>query len=141
VRKKLSLTNLTLGDKKYKLRKYFFVYNLSQPPYLLIAVGLFMSLSSGVVFAKLIKQLVKEWSENSATCNIVSMRGLTLQIPYLGIASGALIFLSSSLQLFGFTNLVAYSICLPLTIGTGLIVWIQLSKILDKMERGINKEN
>jgi len=117
------------------------VYNLPQPPYLLIAVGLLMSLSSGVVFAKLIKQLVKKWSENPATCNIASMRGLRLQIPYLGIASGALIFLSSSLQLFGFTNLVAYSICLPLTIGTGLLVWIQLCKILDKMELGIKEKN
>ena len=117
------------------------MYSLPQPPYFLIAVGLLMSLSSGVVFAKLIKQLVQDWSENPVTCNIDSIRGLTLQIPYLGIASGALIFLSSSLQLFGFTNLVAYSICLPLTLGTGLIVWIQLSKILDKMERGINEEN
>ena len=44
------------------------MYNLPQPPYLLIAVGLLMSLSSGVVFAKLIKQLVKKWSENPATC-------------------------------------------------------------------------
>ena len=114
--------------------KEIFVYNLPQPPYLLIVVGLLMSLSSGVVFARLIKQLVRDWSENPATCNIVTMRGLTLQIPYLGIASGALIFLSSSLQLFGFTNLVAYSICLPLTIGTGLVVWVQLTKILDKME-------
>ena len=117
------------------------MYNLPQPPYLLIAVGLLMSLSSGVVFAKLIKQLVKKWSENPATCNIASMRGLRLQIPYLGIASGALIFLSSSLQLFGFTNLVAYSICLPLTIGTGLLVWNQLCKILDKMELGIKEKN
>ncbi|ABG51719.1 MAG: hypothetical protein O4861_21260 [Trichodesmium sp. St16_bin4-tuft] len=117
------------------------MYNLPQPPYLLIAVGLLMSLSSGVVFARLIKKLVQDWSENPATCNIVTMRGLTLQIPYLGIASGALIFLSSSLQLFGFTNLVAYSICLPLTIGTGLVVWIQLTKILDKMEQGINDKN
>lgn len=117
------------------------MYNLSQPPYFLIAVGLLMSLSSGIVFAKLIKQLVKDWSANPSTCNIVSIRGLTLQLPYIGIASGALIFLSSSLQLFGFTNLVAYSICLPLTLGTGLIVWIQLAKILDKMERRITEES
>lgn len=114
--------------------KEIFVYNLPQPPYLLIVVGLLMSLSSGLVFARLIKQLVRDWSENPATCKIVTMRGLTLQIPFFGIASGALIFLSSSLQLFGFTNLVAYSICLPLTIGTGLVVWVQLTKILDKME-------
>ena len=117
------------------------MYNLSQPPYLLIVVGLLISLSSGVVFAKLIKQLVQDWSENPASCDIANMKGLTLQIPYLGVASGALIFLSSSLQLFGFNNKVAYSICLPLTIGTGVVVWIQLKKILDKMERGIEKKN
>ncbi|NEO55133.1 MAG: hypothetical protein F6K54_19870 [Okeania sp. SIO3B5] len=117
------------------------MYNLPQPPYFLIAVGLLMSLSSGIVFAKLIKQLVKDWSENPSTCNIVSMRGLTLQLPYIGIAIGALIFLSSSLQLFGFTNLVAYSICLPLTVATGVVVWIQLTKILDKMEQSITEES
>ncbi len=117
------------------------MYNLPQPPYLLILVGLSISLSSGVVFAKLIKQLVQDWSENPATCNIINMRGLTLQIPYLGIASGALIFLSSSLQLFGFTTLVAYSICVPLTVATGLVIWIQLSKILDKMELSITEES
>lgn len=115
------------------------MYNLPQPPYFLIAVGLLISLSCGVVFAKLIKQLVQDWSKNRSTCSIVSIRGLTLKLPYLGIATGALIFLSSSLQLFGFTNLVAYSICLPLTVATGLVVWIQLSKILDKMERGVKE--
>ncbi|MDJ0553315.1 MAG: hypothetical protein QNJ68_02505 [Microcoleaceae cyanobacterium MO_207.B10] len=117
------------------------MYNLPQPPYFLIVVGLLISLSCGFVFAKLIKQLVQDWSTNPSTCNIVSMRGLTLQLPYLGISTGALIFLSSSLQLFGFTNLVAYSICLPLTVATGVVVWIQLSKILDKMEQGIKKES
>lgn len=116
------------------------MYNLPQPPYFLIAVGLLISLSSGVVFAKLIKQLVQEWSTNRSTCSVVSMRGLRLQLPYVGIASGALIFLSSSLQVFGFTKLVAYSICLPLTIATGLVVWFQLSKILDKMEQGVKEE-
>lgn len=116
------------------------MYNLPQPPYFLIVAGLLISLSSGVVFAKLIKQLVQEWSTNRSTSTIVSMRGLTLQLPYIGIASGALIFLSSSLQLFGFTRLVAYSICLPLTIATGLVIWLQLSKILDKMEHGVKEE-
>ncbi len=117
------------------------MYNQPQPPYFLIAVGLLMSLSSGVVFAKLIKQLVQDWSKISSTCNIANIRGLTLQLPYLGIASGALIFLSSSLQLFGLTTLVAYYICLPLTVGTGLVVWIQLSRILDKMEQGVKEES
>ncbi|MGB3514634.1 MAG: hypothetical protein WBA93_36580 [Microcoleaceae cyanobacterium] len=117
------------------------MYSLPQPPYFFIVVGLLISSSCGVVFAKLIKQLMQEWSTNRSTCSIVSMRGLTLQLPYIGIAMGALIFLSSSLQLFGFTNFVAYSICLPLTVATGLIVWIQLSKILDKMEQGVKEEN
>jgi hypothetical protein len=111
------------------------VYYQPQPPYLLLIAGLLISLTSGIALANLIKQIVKDWSVNKSTSNVARMRK-PLPIPYIGIALGACIFLSSCLEVFSFSKKFAYGFSFPLTAGTALLVWFQLSNILDKMERG-----
>jgi len=111
------------------------VYYQPQPPYLLLVAGLLISLTSGIALTNLIKQIVKDWSVNKSTANVATMRQ-PLPIPYIGIALGACIFLSSCLEIFSFSKKFAYGFSFPLTVGTALLVWFQLSNILDKMERG-----
>lgn len=111
------------------------MYYQPQPPYLLLVAGLLISLTSGIALANLIKQIVKDWSVNKSTANVTIMRK-PLPIPYIGIALGACIFLSSCLEVFSFSKKFAYGFSFPLTVGTALLVWFQLSNILDKMERG-----
>ncbi len=111
------------------------MYYQPQPPYLLLIAGLLISLTCGIALANLIKQIVKDWSVNKSTANVAIMRK-PLPIPYIGIALGACIFLSSCLEVFSFSKKFAYGFSFPLTAGTALLVWFQLSKILDKMERG-----
>ena len=111
------------------------MYYQPQPPYLLLVTGLLISLTSGIALANLIKQIVKDWSINKSSSNVSIMRK-PLPIPYIGIALGACIFLSSCLEVFSFSKKFAYGFSFPLTVGTALLVWFQLSNILDKMERG-----
>ena len=111
------------------------MYYQPQPPYLLLIAGLLISLTSGIALTNLIKQIVKDWSVNKSTANVARMRK-PLPIPYAGIALGACIFLSSCLEIFSFSKKFAYGFSFPLTVGTALLVWFQLSNILDKMERG-----
>ena len=111
------------------------MYYQPQPPYLLLVAGLLISLTSGIALANLIKQIVKDWSVNKSPANVAIMRK-PLPIPYIGIAIGACLFLSSCLEVFSFSKKFAYGFSFPLTVIAAISVWFQLSNILDKMERG-----
>ncbi|BAS57424.1 MULTISPECIES: hypothetical protein [Leptolyngbya] len=111
-------------------------YLFPQPPYLLLIVALLASLASGSAFQAVLKQSVKEWSENKSTRSLATMRGLSLFTPFLGMAGGAFFFLSAGVEIFGFPTRLAYAISLPLTIGTAWLVWWQLGKILTQIEEG-----
>lgn len=111
-------------------------YFYSQPPYLLLVAGLLASIASGLAFEAVLKQSVKEWSENRSTRSLAKMRGMSLFIPFLGMAGGAFFFLSAGVEIFGIPTKFAYGVSLPLTIGTAWLVWWQLGKILTQLERG-----
>lgn len=107
-----------------------------QPPYLLLVLGLLASITSGLAFQAVLKQSVKDWSENRSTRSLARMRGVSLFLPFLGIAGGAFFFLASGVEIFGFPKPLAYGIALPLTIFTSWLVWWQLGKILTQLEQG-----
>ncbi|HTL89231.1 MAG TPA: hypothetical protein VL134_07510 [Leptolyngbya sp.] len=111
-------------------------YLYPQPPYLLLVAGLLASIASGLAFSAVLKQSVKEWSENRSTRSLATMRGQALFIPFLGIAGGSFFFLGAGVEIFGFPTPLAYAIALPLTIGTAWLVWWQLGKILTQLEEG-----
>lgn len=111
-------------------------YLFPQPPYLLLIAGLLASIASGLAFSAVLKQSVKEWSENRSTRSLARMRGSALFIPFLGIAGGSFFFLGAGVEIFGFPSQLAYAIALPLTIGTAWLVWWQLGKILTQLDQG-----
>lgn len=114
-------------------------YYFPEPPYVLLIVGLLTAITSGVAFDATLRQGVQQWSSNRSSRTLAVLQGVALRLPYLGICSGICVFLASGVQIFGFPTKLSYAIALPLTIFTGLLVWSQLGKNLDELERGGSK--
>jgi hypothetical protein len=112
------------------------VYYFPDPPYVLLAFGLFVSLTSGLSFDSVLKLSVKDWSKNRSTRKLANIRGLQLLLPFVGIAIGSCVFLGAGMEIFGFPTKLAYAISLPMTVLIGWLVWWQLGKILAELDRG-----
>lgn len=106
-------------------------YYPEQPPYLLLFIGLFMSVTSGAALSGTLKLIVQKWqanlTENSPSSSAFKQ---ILSVPFLGITAGVCLFLSSGLEIFGFPSVLALGIGLPLSLLTCLLVWLQLSSML-----------
>lgn len=112
---------------------YFFP---SSPPYFMLCAGLIASLACGVAFDAVLKQSVQDWAKNRSTRTLATLQGFQLFLPFLGIAVGACVFLSSGMAIFGFPTRIAYMIATPMTLFIGWLIWTQLGKILIQLERG-----
>ncbi|MBO3460905.1 hypothetical protein G7B40_003250 [Aetokthonos hydrillicola Thurmond2011] len=107
-----------------------------QPPYILLAIGIFAALTSGVAFAGTLKLIVEKWQKDGAEKNSSSRLSSTqLLIPFLGITLGIGLFLCSGFEIFGFPPLLAYAVGLPVALLTSLLVWFQLKSMLVFVER------
>jgi hypothetical protein len=109
------------------------------PPYVLLLAGFLAAITSGYAFSISLQESVSEWNANRSSRILVKMRGMQLKVPFLGICGGVCVFLASGIQLFGFPGKFAYSLSLPMTILIALLVWSQLSKILQQLEQGGSK--
>jgi len=112
------------------------VYFYYSPPYFLLVAGLFAGLTSGIAFEATLKLAVQDWSKNKSTRTLANMRGMQLQVPFLGICGGICFFLAAGLEIFGFPTTLAYGIALPLTLFIGGLVWFQLGQVLKQLEKG-----
>lgn len=112
------------------------MYSIPDPPYFLLVAGLLMSLTSGAAFEAVLKQSVQEWARNRSTRTLANLQGMQLFLPFLGISLGVCLFLSSGMEIFGFSTDLSYLIAIPLTVFIGWLVWGQLGKILVELERG-----
>lgn len=112
------------------------MYSIPDPPYFLLVAGLLISLASGAAFEAVLKQSVQEWSRNRSTRTLANLQGMRLFLPFLGISLGICLFLSSGMEIFGFSTDLSYLIAIPLTVFIGWLVWAQLGKILIELERG-----
>lgn len=115
------------------------MYNFPDPPYFLLVAGLFISVASGAAFEAVLKQSVQAWFKSKSTTALASLQGMELFLPFLGMALGVCLFLSSGVEIFGFPTKLAYLISVPLTIFIGWLVWRQLGKILIQLEQGGSK--
>jgi len=120
------------------------MYYFGEPPYFLLVVGLFTALTSGAAFAGTLKQMVQKWSSvakaqpprgDSAVDAMIRMQTRQLLLPFFGITAGICLFLSSGLEIFGFTATLAYAVAVPLTLLINLLVWFQLGSMLTLIER------
>ncbi|MEE3716647.1 hypothetical protein V2H45_07815 [Tumidithrix elongata RA019] len=111
-------------------------YFPSDPPYLLFIVSLIAGLACGRAFEATLRELVQEWAERKTSRTLLQLKGISIQIPYLGITLCVGVFLSSGLEVFGFPSGLAYSVAIPLTLGSAYFVWRQLGTMLVELERG-----
>ena len=114
-------------------------YFLPQPPYFLVVVGLFVSITCGLAFEAVLKQKVNEWSKNRSTRSLAQLQGTPLVLPFVGICIGTCLFLASGFEVFVYSRSLSYLISLPMTVGTAVLVWSQLGKVLAQIERGGSK--
>lgn len=112
---------------------YYFPPN---PPYFLCIAALVASIASGVAFYATLVQLAKEWQANRSSRTLLNLKGISIQLPYLGISIGVGIFLASGLEVFGFPPNLSYPTSISLTVGIGYFIWRQLGKMLVELEKG-----
>jgi hypothetical protein len=110
-------------------------YYPSQPPYLLLIIGLFAALTSGLALAGTLKVIVNKWQSDGAEKSSSQLSIKQLSVPFLGITAGVTLFMCSGFEIFGFPPLLAYAVGIPVTILTSLLVWLQLGSMMSFVER------
>lgn len=110
-------------------------YFPGEPPYFILVAGLFIALTSGTAFSATLKQIVQKLSDAHAVNQKPKLPTTQLIFPFLGITVGVCMFLSSGLEIFGFTSFLSYAVGIPLTLLTGLLVWYQLNSMLALAEK------
>ncbi|MBE9205929.1 hypothetical protein IQ244_05260 [Nostoc sp. LEGE 06077] len=105
-------------------------YFPQQPPYFLLAVGLFIAVTSGFGLSGTLKVIVQKWGKDSTEKAEPSFDSRQLVVPFLGITFGVSLFLYSGFAIFGFPPSLALAVALPLGLLTCLLVWLQLGSML-----------
>ncbi|MCW6036402.1 hypothetical protein K4A83_08985 [Spirulina subsalsa FACHB-351] len=109
--------------------------DFSSPPFVLLFFGLFVGIVCGFAFFQGLKQLLKKWSKTRSTKILDQLRGIPLFLPFLGVVGGVCLFLATSLQVLAISPKTAYIIATPLSIGMGTLVWLQLMRQVNQLER------
>ncbi|MEA5578809.1 hypothetical protein [Anabaena sp. UHCC 0451] len=107
-----------------------YYYSL-QPPYILLLVGFFTALTSGLALSGTLKVIVQKWPSVPQETIKSSASLKQLLVPFIGITVGVCLFMSSGLEIFGFPASLALGVGLPLSLLTCLFVWFQLGSLLE----------
>ncbi len=113
------------------------MYILPQPPLILLAIGFFMGITCGLAFESALKIKVNYWSQQGRKgiqSDLSEIR--ILKIPFLGICLGICIFLAAGLEIFTYNRVLSYGVSLPLTLFIGLLIWVQLRKLIVQLLQG-----
>lgn len=113
----------------------YYYYYIPQPPFILVGLGLFIALTSGFAFQGVLKAKARGIVANQEDIR-KQLAVIELQLPLFGIAMGMSIFLASGLEVFFVPAWFAYSLSLPLTIGTVGLLWKQLNRVLGILREG-----
>ncbi|MEB3224240.1 MAG: hypothetical protein VKJ86_00370 [Synechococcus sp.] len=113
----------------------YYYYYIPQPPLILVGLGLFIALASGVAFQGALKATARQIVANQEDIR-KQLAVIELQLPLFGIAMGMSVFLASGLEVFFVPAWFAYSLSLPLTIGTVGLLWKQLNRVLTILREG-----
>jgi hypothetical protein len=105
------------------------------PPYFLLAVGLFIALTSGAALSGTLTLIMQKIQLNSVENFGSRFWSKKLFVPFLGIAGGVCLFLTSGFQIFGFPPFLAYIIGVTVSLLTSVLVWLQLGSMLAFIER------
>ena len=107
---------------------------LQQPPYLLAAVGLAISVVCGLTFARLVRQRLDTWQQDRLP--LLPLASGTTTLPYIGVLIGVTLFIGGSLQVFGFSAGAALLVSFVLSLGTAGALWVQLARLMAQVQNG-----
>jgi hypothetical protein len=110
-----------------------------EPPYFLLIAGLLAGIASGRAFEMTLRQAVQSWSKSRSSRTLQELQGLSLTLPFIGMASGICVFLASGLNIYGIPVQFSYIVSVILTVGTALLVWTQLRRLLVMLQEGGSK--
>ncbi|MBD2606766.1 hypothetical protein H6G81_20065 [Scytonema hofmannii FACHB-248] len=105
------------------------------PPYFLLAVGLFIALTSGAALSGTLTLIMQKIQLKNAESLGSRFWIKKLFVPFIGIAGGVCLFLTSGFQIFGFPPFLAYIIGVTVSLLTSVLVWLQLGSMLAFIER------
>ena len=109
-------------------------YFPTQPPYLVLAIGFFIAVTSGTALAGTLKLITQTWQKNGAETSAPRFSSKQLIIPFVGITAGIGLFLCSGLAIFGFPNWLACAVGLPITLLTCILTGLQLGSMMTYAE-------
>ena len=115
------------------------MYFYFSPPYFLLVAGLLAAVACGKAFEETLKQQVNLWSKSRSSRILEELQGPQLLIPYLGICMGTLVFLGCGTMIFGVPASFSFALAIILTAMTGVLLWVQLGKILVILQEGGSK--
>ncbi len=109
-------------------------YFPEQPPYFLLAIGLFAAVTSGTALAGTLKSIVAKWQSDGAENSGTRFVKTNLLLPFLGVGVGIALFLVSGLEIFGFPPFISFAVGLPIALFTILLIWFQLGSMMSFVE-------
>ena len=113
----------------------YYYYFLPQPPFVMVGVGFFIALTSGLAFQSTLKLKAREIVSNNDSI-AAQLSVIPLQMPLFGMGMGITIFLASGLEIFFIPAWFAYILSLPLTLGTVGLLWQQLQRVMLLLREG-----
>lgn len=118
------------------------MYYLSQPPFLVAVLGVFVAITCGSAFQNLLEQKLRESYQDVRQENsfkIDRTQDSVIAATYWGICLGIWIFLGGGLLVLGFGIIPSYGVSLLLTLFTGSLVWDQINDVLSQLKEGGSK--
>lgn len=110
----------------------FFTARPSEPPYFLLAAGLFICLTSGLAFAAGIRAEMGRWYKDRNISSLSRWVRLQVAFPFAGIALGLFLGLAAALMALGISTVFAWAISLILTSLIGGLIWSRIGNQMGK---------
>ncbi|GAP93763.1 hypothetical protein [Leptolyngbya sp. NIES-2104] len=102
------------------------------PPYVLLFVGLFITLTCAIPFVVLIRQRIDYWAKNLSASSLPVRGAVQVILPFSGMMGGICIFIASALEVFGVPVLPAFFVAVLLVLLSSYLAWWQLGRVLSQ---------
>lgn len=115
------------------------MYYSPQPPFLVVVIGVFIAVTFGTAFQRLLEQKLRDSYRNvkqESSFKIDRAADPAIAVTYAGICLGTWVFLGGGLLVLGFGIIPSYGVSLLLTLFTSALVWDQINDVLVQLKEG-----
>ena len=107
---------------------------IQEPPYLVAAAGLAISVLCGLTFSRLVQNRLEGWKQDRLA--LLPLASRETMLPWSGLVIGVTLFLGGCLQVFGFAGGAALLVAFLLSIATAGALWRQLTQLMQQVQDG-----